>query len=165
MTHSTQWKRLSSGIAVLIMGGATVALAAETANVPPSTCVAASGTLTVRTDGQVENQGASSVTAICPADRKIVNGSFTTTFSARVWVVDQHSTQGVCCRAMSKNPSSGTVVTGTEICSSSESSRDQSLTTPSITDAYTYRHFYVQCTLPPLEGAASRLLTVRTTQQ
>jgi hypothetical protein len=164
MFSSRKMKIQVGASALLVAAGMGVALA-DTTNIPASTCVATgSGVLAVRSDGQVENQSASAVTAVCPVDRKQINGNFTTVFSGRVWVADQHSTANVCCKVISRNPSSGASVEGTQVCSSNEGSGAQSLTLPSLTDNTTFSHFYIQCTLPAFEGAASRLLTVRATQ-
>jgi hypothetical protein len=150
--------------AAAALAAAGIAVADEIENLPPSMCVASSGDLTYRSDGQVENASAASVTAICPAPRPSINGSFTTDFSGNVWVIDRHPTLNVCCRAYSKNPG-GAVVTGTQVCSTGESSTYQTLTLPGINDPYSWSHFYVQCTIPAAFNAArSRILTYRSTQ-
>lgn len=166
MTYLRNSKKLPGAIALLVMAGVAVtALAAEIANVPASTCIPANGgQLSIGTDGQVANNTASSVTAVCPADRKLIGSAWATRFWARTFVVDQHSTQNVCCRVYSKNPSGG-LVSGTDVCSTGESSSHQILDMPTITDGTTWSHFFVQCTLPPLEGSASKLQTVRTHQE
>ncbi len=142
-----------------------VAEAAEMTNAPGSACIAAgSAVLTARTDGQAENQGAAGLTAVCPVDRKQIGSSLATVLSGRVWVVDQHSTQDVCCRVVTKNPN-GAAKLGDLVCSTGESSNDQALSLPSVTDPYTFSHFWIQCSVPAMEGAASRILTVRSTQE
>jgi hypothetical protein len=57
-------------------------------NAPGSMCVAAAGALTVNTAGQVENKGTVNATAICPTERKMINGALATNFSATVWVLE-----------------------------------------------------------------------------
>jgi catabolite regulation protein CreA len=149
-------KNVLVGLSVATVLVALTALATE--NVPGSTCVAAgSGVLNVRTNGEAENATAAAVTAVCPTTRdpSLKN------FAATVWVRDRSTTAEVCCKAMSRNPA-GATVTGTEVCSSGASSSYQTLSLPAINDPYTYSHFYVSCSVPPVDGSArSAILTVR----
>jgi hypothetical protein len=139
------------------------ALADESDNAPGSMCVGAGYDLTVNTLGQAENPQSFTVSAICPSERRVINGAFATNFSATVWVSDQNSTYNVCCKAVSRTPS-GNVQESPWACTSGTSS-NTALTIPVITDGYTFAHFYLQCTLPGAEaGKTSRILTFRSTQ-
>lgn len=153
---------LLTAVAALAVTG--IAVADEIENLPASMCVASSGDLTIRSDGQVENASSALVTAICPVARPNISGSFTSDFSATVWVVDRHPTINVCCRAYSKNPG-GATVAGTQVCSADQSTDYQTLSVPAIHDGYSWSHFYVQCTIPAVSSSArSRILTYRSTQ-
>jgi hypothetical protein len=140
---------------------AAVAVAATTTNAPGAYCVATNGnSLTIRTDGEAENKTAVTVNALCPVER--VAGS--TQVSGTVFVVDQSSSANVCCKLVSKNPS-GARIDGTQACSTGSSTAGQSLSLAPITDAFSYSHFFVQCTMPPQNGAsASRIQMYRTAQ-
>lgn len=142
-----------------------LALAQDIDNAPGSYCVGAGGVLSVNTSGNVENKTASAVTGICPAERKVIGGSWATHFSARVWVMDQSASQNVCCRVLSRTPN-GVVKTGAEVCSTGASTDDQSLDLPEIVEGYTFAHFFVRCSVPAIDGIkTSRILTVRTIQE
>ena len=139
--------------------------ASTTTNSPGGNCVAASsGSLNVRSDGEAENTTNTTVIAVCPAERP-VGANLTTKASGQVFVVDQSVTGDVCCRIESKNPG-GAIVTGPLVCSSGTSASYQALTLPEITDAFTYSHFFVWCSVPAINGVlASRIQMYRTTQQ
>jgi hypothetical protein len=138
--------------------------AATTTNTPGASCVAAgSGTLNVRSDGEAENATASTVTAVCPAERQ-AGADLTTKVSGQVFVVDQSTTANVCCKVVSKN-AGGAVVQSATVCSAGSSSGYQSLALPEITDPFSFSHFYVQCDVPPVSaGLTSRIQMYRTTQ-
>ncbi|MDC0743075.1 hypothetical protein [Polyangium mundeleinium] len=153
---------------LILVGGllyAGVALAASTQNAPGSACVATSGqALTARADGEAENQSASLITAICPTERPIGTGVTTTNLSGTVFVVDQNASTNVCCRAVSKNPG-GTKTTGAWSCSTGSSASYQTLNVASITDAYSFSSFYLECQVPAISGAnASRIQMYRAIQ-
>jgi hypothetical protein len=135
---------------------------AGTDNLPGSMCVGTNAPLTVTSNGNADNINAVAVTAVCPAERLMVNGALTTNFSSRVWVNDRHTTQGVCCRVVSRTPNGGTKL-GTEVCSSG-STGDEALDLPGVTDNYTFAHFFVRCTMPPSQTGNSRIITYRSTQ-
>ncbi len=150
-------------IPLLSLSLSTTALANESDNAPGSMCVGAGYDLTVNTLGQAENPQTFSVSAICPSERRVINGAFATNFSATVWVSDQNSVSNVCCKAVSRQPA-GPVQESPWVCTSGTSS-NAALTIPVITDGYTFAHFYLQCTLPGAEaGKTSRILTFRSTQ-
>lgn len=143
---------------------AAAAAADDMQNFPASLCVASSGTLLVRSDGQAENGTAAAVTVVCPVPRPNLGGVVTTHFSGTVWVVDRHPTENVCCRAYSKNPT-GALIPGAQVCSTGDSSSYQTLALPQLDDGFTWSHFFVQCTLPATSsGLRSRLLTYRANQ-
>lgn len=118
------------------------------------------GSLSSRTDGETENNSAATVTAICPLERN----TSASTVSGDVFVLDQSTAANVCCHLVSKYPGA-TRIDGTQVCSTGSSTTRQQLTLPSITDAATFSDFFVQCTVPPINGAAaSRIQVYRTTQ-
>ena len=151
----------------LVLGIATVAGVsfADTDNAPGSMCVATgSNTMSINTVGHGYNNNTSSMTVVCPSERKIIGSNFATKFKGTVWVMDRSTTDNVCCRAMTRNPG-GANVTGTEVCTSGSSSSYKQLNVPQITDNYTWSHFYIRCTLPAKDGSnASRILTYRSVQ-
>lgn len=150
-------------IPVLSLSVFTSALAAEADNAPGAMCVGAGHDLTVNTSGQAENPQPVAVTAICPSERRLINGAFTTHYSATVWVSDQNTSTNVCCRAVSRTPA-GNVHESAWACTSGTSSNTQ-LDIAEITEGFTFGHFYLQCTLPAAEaGKTSRILTFRSTQ-
>ena len=154
----------------LILGSiAAAALAAPvTTNANGAYCVAASGALTVRSDGEIENATAASATAVCPVERPISPSA--TKISGRVFVLDRHPTQNLCCRVMSKNPS-GAIVSSPQVCATNDNTTSfQILDLQEITDLTTFSQFFIQCTLPPTPsplGALlhSRIQLYRTTQE
>jgi len=151
-------------VAAMTMAG-TVQADPVTTNTPGSACVASTGTLTARADGEAENLSASYVTAVCPVERPIGTGQTTTKVSGQVWVVDQNPSGNVCCMMVSQNANGATVMSSWS-CSSGSSSGYQILSLPQITDAYTYSHYFVRCSLPPsYSSQTSRIQMYRTTQQ
>lgn len=150
-------------LSAVLAAGAT--LADSTTNAPGSACVATgSSSLTVRDDGEAENRMASTVTALCPAERPIGTGQ-TTSLSGRVFVVDQNPVSDVCCRAVSKNPG-GTKVTGTWTCSSGSSSGYQILDLAALSDTYSFSSFFLECQVPASSsGVYSRIQMYRVSQQ
>lgn len=151
-------------LSMTLLSTAGAVWAATTTNSPGAYCVAASGGLSVRDDGEVENTSAATVTAVCSAERPI-SPATTTKVSGTVFVVDRSSTANVCCKIMSKN-AGGAVVQSASVCSAGNSTGHQKLELPQITDLCTYSQYFVQCTLPPVSaGTASRIQLYRTTQE
>ena len=157
-------KILGIALSLTLLGSIAGAVwASTTTNSPGAYCVASTGSLSVRDDGEVENTTGSTVTAVCPAERAIAP-STVTQVSGTVFVVDRSSTANVCCRVVSRN-ASGSVVLGTEECSTGSSTSYQQLALPQITDTATFSQYFVRCTVPPVSaGAASRIQLYRTTQ-
>ncbi|OJH34896.1 hypothetical protein [Cystobacter ferrugineus] len=153
-------------IPFLSLSVSTAALAAEEDNAPGAMCVGVGHDLRVNAQGQAENPQAVAVTAICPSERRLINGSFATRFSATVWVSDQSTQLSACCRAVSRVPNGASVVESPWSCTSTTgTSSNTQLTIQEITDGWTFAHFYIQCVVPPVEaGKTSRILTFRSTQ-
>lgn len=146
-------------IAISLTGASSVSHADQD-NAPGSMCVATGGSqLNVRSNGELENASAAAVTAVCPAERNPAWNDF----SATVWVRDRHTVEAVCCRVMSKNPG-GAVVAGEQVCTTGSSSGYKTLSVPAIRDAFSFSHFYVECTLPAAESGRSAILTYRSVQ-
>jgi len=134
-------------------------------NHPASACVPdGTGQLAVTATAGVDNASTATVTAMCPVER-IAHAGFATTFSGRVWVVDQHPTSNICCRVVSHNPG-GTPQLGTATCSTGSATTSQSLVLAGLTDTTSYSHFFISCTVPPKSstGKNSGLLTYRAIQ-
>lgn len=134
-------------------------------NHPASACVpAGTGQLTVTAAAGVENASTATVTAMCPVER-IAHAGFATTFSGRVWVVDQNPTYNICCRVVSHNPG-GTPQLGASSCSTGSATTSQSLVLAGLTDTASYSHFFISCSVPPKSstGKNSGLLTYRAIQ-
>jgi hypothetical protein len=150
-------------LSIPLLSLSTAALADEVDNAPGSMCVGAGYDLTPNTSGHVENTQSFTVSAICPSERRVINGAFTTNFSATVWVSDQSTTSDVCCKAVSRTPNGG-YKESAWVCTTGTTS-NTGLTIPVVNDGYTFAHFYLQCTLPGVEaGKTSRVLTFRSTQ-
>jgi hypothetical protein len=134
---------------------------ADEDNAPAAMCVAINGAaVNVLSSGQIENAGTSAVTVLCPAARKL---SFTK-FKSRVWAVDRHSSDNVCCRVVARLPNGGQVAS-TPVCSTGASTSEVTLDTAEITQAYTFAAVWTECTIPAVNGTArSRLLTFRSYQ-
>jgi hypothetical protein len=119
--------------------------------------------LTVRTDGESENNNYKTVTAICPAPRPM--SPVTKKLSGSIFVIDRHSTENVCCYVASKNPG-GAFKKGTTVCSSGNKSTYQILTLPELTDNYSWSSFYIRCTVPTKTSyGASRIQMYRAIQK
>lgn len=129
-------------------------------------CVAVAGTATLRADGGIENASASTVTVMCPVERRSAGGAFNNFLAGRVWAVDRHASAGVCCRVVSVNPGSGAVVESAPVCTAGASTAMQSIDLPEINDGFSFSHFAVRCDLPAAAaGARSRVQTVRNIQR
>ena len=134
-------------------------------NFPASQCRAQdSGSLTIMSSGEVENQTASVVTALCPVERKSVNSAFFTKLSGTVWALDESSTANVCCQAVSMNPA-GVDVFGTSVCTSGSSTSYQGLVIPEITASGSFSNFYISCTVPAVAFGTSGLSSYRAIQK
>ncbi len=156
-------RSLAARFCFLVLFAAPAAVNADLDNSPGSMCVGTNAPLTVTSNGHADNVNAAAVTAICPTERLMVGGALTTNFSARVWAVDRHSTQNVCCRVVSRTPN-GNQKLGTEVCSAGNSASDVSLDLPGIVEPYTFAHFFVRCSMPPTETGNSRIITFRSIQ-
>ena len=134
-------------------------------NMPGSSCKARLGSVSVRSDGEIEN--ASSTTwayVICPVRRPVASPSTSNSIAAKVFLVDRHPSSNAWCRVRSKNPS-GTNLYGGAVFTSGASSSYQSRDLPAVSDSYSWSHFFIECALPPVHnGARSRLQTVRSVQ-
>ncbi|WP_159397594.1 hypothetical protein [Sorangium cellulosum] len=150
---------------MLAVSLAGTVLADDVATYPASMCRPQdSGSLEVLSNGGVENPTSSSVTALCPVERKWEDGGWMTKLSGTAWVLDRNTSTNSCCRAVSRNPSGGNVE-GTWVCTSGSSTSYQSLSVPQITDTTTFSHFYLECTVPGATGSTSGLLSFKATQE
>jgi len=147
----------------------TSAFAVETDNAPGAFCVPVNGaSMTQLTGGEIQNGGTQTVTVNCPANRKTVNGVYTTRFSGIVFGRDNNQGTNLCCRALSSSPSA--TVTGTEVCTNgvTPAANYSQLTLPEITDTSTTSHFYIQCKVPAkntADGKMSLVYAFRSVQQ
>jgi hypothetical protein len=156
-------RKITVFLALAAVGLASGLAGAVTDNAPGSMCVGSgTGKLTVKSNGETENQSTAAVTALCPSERAAAPA--TTQFSGTVWVRDRNASAEICCRLMTKNPG-GAVVTGEWSCSAGSSSSYQSLSLVGISDTYTWSHVYVECSVPPqAAGLNSAILTYRVNQ-
>ena len=155
--------RLALGLSGALALAATLALASTTSNTPAASCSATSGSLTVAGGGQLQNGTSSTASAVCPIDRTIAP-TLSTSVSATVWVIDQSSTQNVCCTLTSTNPLGNPPISSPQVCSSGKSASVQTLSLAQITDTKTFSHYAITCTVPAVDGSASQLLTYRAVQ-
>lgn len=149
-----------------LLVAATVS-ADEMDNAPGSMCVGVNGgVLTTGSSGYAENKQTSSVTAVCPAERKNINGSWATVFKAQVFVNDASSSADICCRAVIRD-TGGRTAESSDVCTSGTTgSGSTTLTTPEVTWSYTFAHFMVRCTVPAINGSStSKILTFRSIQR
>lgn len=151
-----------AGLSILYLS--TAVWASIITNTPGAACVATAGSsLSVRLDGESENLGTGTVTAVCPAERPIGAGQ-TTLVSGTVFVVDRNPSTNVCCHVVSKN-TGGAIVQSAPVCSAGSSTATQSLALAQISDPYSFSSYLVQCDVPGTSaGAASRIQMYRTTQ-
>lgn len=156
---------LSLLTAPALMLVAASAEAAPTENMPASSCKARYGSVSVRSDGEIENPSATTwAYVVCPVRRPVGSPSTSTSLAGKVFMVDRHATSNGWCRARSKNPS-GTNRYGSAAYSSGASTSRQTLNLAALTDTYTWSHFFIECALPPAyNGARSRLQMVRSIQ-
>lgn len=146
---------------------ASASEAAPTENMPASSCKARYGSISVRSDGEIENPSASSwAVVVCPVRRPIgaPSTSTSTSLAAKVFMVDRSSSFNGWCQARSKNPA-GSNRYSSAVYSSGSSSTYQTLNLPTLTDTATWSHFFIECRLPPADsGLRSRLQMVRSIQ-
>ena len=155
----------STTLAISLTG---VVLAEDVMNLPASMCrPQGSGSLAVKDDGSIENQTTSEVTALCPVERKWANGALSTSLSAKVWALDRHATENVCCRAVRRSPTnSNNDFRGPEVCTSGNYITYQTLDVPEIASGGSFSYFYIECTIPPKSaGNESGLSTYRAIQE
>ncbi|MDI1450442.1 trypsin-like serine protease [Polyangium sp. 6x1] len=98
-------------------------------------------------DGEAFNSSVFSGQVVCPMQRPGDDGYPNVVDVPRLFVVDRHASQDVCCKLQSKNPS-GTLVETTTVCSSGASADSQTLVLPSLYDPYTWSQFSLNCTVP-----------------
>lgn len=157
------WARRAATVATLV--ASITASADQIENRSASDCVAVSGAVMVRADGGIENAAISPATVVCPIERRWSGASPNLYVSGRVWAVDQNATEGVCCRVVSVNPSSGAVVESPPVCTTSTGPSVQSITSAEVYDPYSFSHFFLRCEIPAASGSArSRIQTVRNVQ-
>lgn len=151
-----------AGLSLLSLSA--IVWASTTINTPGAACVATSGgSLNVRVDGEIENLGGATVTAVCPAERPIGTGG-TTLVAGTVFVIDRNPSTNVCCRVVSKN-AAGNLVQSAQVCSTGSATTTQSLALPQISDPFSFSSYMVTCDVPAASaGAASRIQMYRTTQ-
>lgn len=121
----------------------------------------------VTTNGQLANDSGAPLTVVCPVGRpgEGAEGGWADVVSApRVFVIDRHPTQDVCCHVQSFNPANGPKA-GAEQCSSGVAAGYQSLNVPSIHDGPTWGAYQLVCTLPGADQQKrSSIHTYRITQ-
>jgi len=145
---------------VAVLSAPVAAHADTTTNAPASYCAGVGATLTVRSDGEIENRTASSITAVCPVERV----ASATKISGRVFVTDRHSTSNVCCKLVAHTPD-GTRQDGTPACSTGNDPAAQTLLLAELALPFSYSHVVVECSVPAMSGTIpSRLQLVRTVQ-
>lgn len=117
-------------------------------NQPGASCQSIQGgPLLYGSDGEAMNEGSGTGRILCPIQRPGDSGFPNVVDVPRLFVLDRHPTQDVCCHLQSKNPS-GKLITTTEVCSSGASSGYQSLTLPSVYDNTTWSQFSLVCSVP-----------------
>jgi hypothetical protein len=147
-----------------LAAAAGVAWAATGTSTPGSACVGVDGTLDITSDGAASNATAASITAMCPVERRI-SPTVATKISGTVYAIDRSTSGNVCCRLISKNPGSETLIEGTQVCSSGNGTSSQALALPQLTDPYSFSHFAVRCTLPPINTVSTSQILMYTTVQ
>jgi len=105
-------------------------------------------TLDYGSDGEAFNAGAGAKQVVCPMQRPGGDDGYPNVVDVpRLFVLDRHATQDVCCQLQSKNPT-GTHIETTTVCSSGATAEMQSLALPSLYDAFTWSQFSLNCTVP-----------------
>jgi hypothetical protein len=158
--ESMKRSHLISALALSIVGSAGAVIASTITNTPGATCVASNGTLVATADGQSANLTTSSATAVCPIDRELAPTA-STKVAATVWIVDESTTANVCCSLHSKSPAGPELNSGVT-CSSGASATYKTLSLAQVTDAATYSHYFITCSVPGMSsGLVSKVLTYR----
>lgn len=166
MTTKKRVSRARRVVALAVVGASITASADQYENRSASDCVAVSGAVMVRADGGIENAAITPATVVCPIERRWSGASPSLYVSGRVWAVDQNAGEGVCCRVVSVNPSSGVTLESPPVCTAGTSSAAQSITSAEVHDTYSFSHFFLRCEIPAASGSArSRIQTVRNIQR
>jgi hypothetical protein len=117
-------------------------------NIAAAACKGVNGdALDVLSSGQVFNSTAGTKDVLCPIVRPNAPAVADFVRVPRIWVYDRHPTQNVCCHVQSKNPG-GSLIVSEDVCSEGNQAGYQTLTLPSVYDAYTWSQFSVQCSIP-----------------
>ncbi|MDI3288611.1 trypsin-like serine protease [Polyangium sp. 15x6] len=99
-------------------------------------------------DGEAFNSSVWSGQVVCPVQRPGGDDGYPNVVDVpRLFVLDRHASQDVCCKLQSKNPT-GTHIETTTVCSSGASADSQTLALPSLYDPYTWSQFSLHCTVP-----------------
>lgn len=138
-------------------------------NYPGAACSGVGGAKPLYTSRAIaQNNTAAGISLLCPARRhRNEAGAWSSYVFGVAWVVDRHPTENVCCQIRTKNPA-GAGVAGVEVCTAGSSSSYQTLTVsyPKVNDPYTFSHYYMSCSVPPVNGsAASSVHTYRIYEQ
>lgn len=146
--------------AVLLTAGGAVADTFE--NRPGAECRAVGGAYAeVDATGRLGNGEIDTIEFICPAQRVATDGRFETRFSGRVFALDRHPDEDICCHVLSKNPG-GALRTGEERCSDGAQAHRQIIDLPEVVDPYTWSHFAIRCEVPGIHaGNQSKVMTYR----
>ena len=148
---------------------ASAAYATDTNNSPAGLCVATNGSVINQLPGgEIENPGTSTVTVVCPAERKVIAGVYTSHFSGVAFGRDNNSSTNLCCQAVSSSPT-GTI-NGTQVCTSgvTPAANFAQLTLPEVVDTGTTSHFFIQCQIPARntsDSKRSQIYSFRAIQQ
>lgn len=125
-------------------------------NQPGASCRAVQGgQVLYGGDGEAFNGGGGSSQFLCPIQRSGHGGFANVASVSRLFVLDRHPTENVCCHLQSKNPSGKRIAT-TEVCSSGASTGYQQLELPSVYDNTTWSQFSLVCSVP---GSAAQGLS------
>ena len=107
-----------------------------------------SGSVDYGSEGEALNATAGSVQVVCPMQRPGGDDGYPNVVDVpRLFVLDRHASQNVCCKLQSKNPT-GTHIETTTVCSSGASADYQPLQVPSLYDPYSWSQFSLHCTVP-----------------
>jgi hypothetical protein len=131
-------------------------------NILGAACKSTDGALpTYTSSGQVRNSGLVGLQLLYPIRRPHASGFSNAVTAPKLFVVDRHPTQDICCQLQSSNPN-GQIVTSAEQCSQGSSTGYQLLNLPLVYDNYSWSQFSVACSVPGTSnGAQSSVLTYR----
>lgn len=122
-------------------------------NRPAAVCQPVGGAaLSYTSGGRIQNPAAGAVQVVCPINRPLTPSVADFVRVPRMWVFDQSASGDVCCHLQSKNPD-GTLITGADACSSGSDPGYQTLTLPSVHDAFSFSQFSVACSIPGSSAA------------